>query len=83
MSETSTADLASERVVLNDIAFRAGTSALGARTDRERCAVAGISKSSLHRWRAGTVVPSLRVLRRVAKRLRVPVEDLIRSQRHE
>ena len=79
MSETSPEDPTSDRVVLNDAVFRARTSAMGARNDRERCVVAGISRASLHRWRAGTVVPSLRALRVVAERLQVNVEELIRD----
>ena len=68
------------RVVLNDTVFRARTRALGAQTDRERCAVAGISKASLHRWRKGSVTPSLDSLRVVAARLGVGINDLIREE---
>lgn len=65
------------RVVLNEDVFRTRTRALGARTDRERCAVAGISRSSLHRWRQGSVTPSLTALREVAHRLAVKLDQLV------
>lgn len=65
--------------VLDDELFRRRTHALGARTDLERCAVAGISRASLHRWRRGSVVPSLSVLRPMAKRLDVEPDQLVRE----
>ena len=67
-------------LVLNDDLFRSTTRALGARTDRERCAVAGISRPTLHRWRRGTVVPSLAALRGVAQRLGVELSQLVREE---
>ena len=65
--------------VFNDAFFRERTRALGARTDRERCALAGISKATLRRWRRGLVTPSLDVLQRVAARLGVGLGDLLRE----
>ncbi|WP_203854779.1 hypothetical protein, partial [Dactylosporangium siamense] len=59
------------RHVWKDDVFRARTKALGARTDRERRALAGISKATLRRWRYCLVTPSLDVLQRVAGRLGV------------
>lgn len=67
------------RVVLNMDVFRTRTRALGARNDRERCAVAGISRASLHRWRTGTVTPSFDALCSVARRLDVEVNQLVRE----
>lgn len=64
------------RVVLNEEVFRRRTGALGARTDVERCAVAGISKASLHRWRRGSVTPRYDLLRGMARRLQVRVDEL-------
>ncbi|GGN96026.1 hypothetical protein GCM10010112_86890 [Actinoplanes lobatus] len=66
-------------VVLNEDLFRSRTRALGARTDQERCAVAGISRASLYRWRTGTVTPSLDALRSVARRLDVELSQLVRE----
>ena len=66
-------------LVLNDQLFRRKTDAMGARNDRERCAIAGISRASLHRWRRGSVVPSLVTLRGVAKRLDVEHSQLVRE----
>jgi transcriptional regulator with XRE-family HTH domain len=67
------------RVVLNEKLFLARTRALGASNDRERCAVAGISRASLHRWRRGDVVPSFAALRGVAKKLDVKLDQLVRE----
>lgn len=67
------------RVVLNEDVFRTRTRVLGARTDRERAAVAGISRASLHRWRTGAVTPSFDALRHVAQRLDVEVHQLVRE----
>ncbi|MEV6924035.1 hypothetical protein AB0M46_05905 [Dactylosporangium sp. NPDC051485] len=67
------------RPVWNDEVFRERTKALGARNDRERCAVAGLSKASLRRWRMGSA-PSLGVLGVVAGRLGVGISDLIREE---
>lgn len=67
------------RIVLNEDVFRRRCRALGARTDLERCAVAGISKASLHRWRHGSVTPSYQRLLRMARRLDVRVEELTRE----
>lgn len=64
------------RLILNEEVFRRRTRALGARTDVERCAVAGISKASLHRWRHGSVTPSYNLLRGMARRLEVRVDEL-------
>ena len=66
-----------DQVILNNALFCARADALGARNDHERCAVAGVSRASLYRWRAGTVMPSLRVLRHVAGRLGVRPEELL------
>jgi transcriptional regulator with XRE-family HTH domain len=71
--------LQARRPVWNDEVFRARTKELGAKTDRERCAVAGISKASLRRWRLGSVSPSLGRLGQVAGRLGVGINDLIRK----
>jgi len=67
------------RVVLNEEVFRRQTGALGARTDVERCRVAGISKPTLHRWRHGSVTPSYDRLLRMARRLDVRVDELTRE----
>ena len=67
------------RVVLNEDLFRTRTRALGARTDLERCNLAGISRASLYRWRAGTVTPSFDALRNVARRLDVDLNQLVRE----
>ncbi|WP_092550633.1 helix-turn-helix domain-containing protein [Actinoplanes derwentensis] len=69
-------DDTSRKLVLNEELFRRRTQALGARTDRERCTIAGISKASLHRWRHGSVTPSYTLLRQMARRLNVPVVEL-------
>ncbi|MEV6925493.1 helix-turn-helix transcriptional regulator [Dactylosporangium sp. NPDC051485] len=66
-----------DQVILNNALFCARADELGARNDHERCTVAGVSRASLYRWRAGTVMPSLRVLRRVAARLGVRPDDLL------
>lgn len=66
-------------LVLDDDLFRRRTKALGAKTDPERCAIAGISRASLHRWRRGSVVPSLTALRGVAQRLDVDLSQLVRE----
>lgn len=68
------------RIVLNEETFRRRTGELGARTDQQRCEVAGISRASLHRWRQHSVTPSLDRLTVVAERLSVPVDALMRVE---
>jgi transcriptional regulator with XRE-family HTH domain len=71
-------DLPQPQPVFDDATFGARTRALGARTDRQRCALAGISKATLRRWRRGGT-PSLDALQRVAGRLGIGISDLLRE----
>lgn len=65
------------RWVLNLDLYKQRTSAKGAETAEQRRVVAGLSRSTEHRWKRGITVPDWEKAREVAKRLNVGVHELI------
>ena len=65
------------RLVLNGDVIRRRARVLGARTDRECCALLNISRATFHRWRRGRATPSYDRLHGMARSLDLTVEDLL------